>query len=176
MREYKIIRTERKSIGIQITKELEVIVRAPSIVPEKYLDEIVNEKADWIEKHIEIQKRKNQAQTAYEVSESDAEELKALAKKVIPPKVEYYSRIMGVKPSSVKITSAHSRFGSCSGKNAICFSYILMRYPEEAIDYVVVHELAHIKHHNHSRSFYNFIGKFMPDYKQREKLLRPDTY
>ncbi|MBR5506725.1 MAG: M48 family metallopeptidase [Clostridia bacterium] len=95
---------------------------------------------------------------------------------MIPPKVEYYSRIMGVKPSSVKITSAHSRFGSCSGKNAICFSYILMCYPEEAIDYVVVHELAHIKHHNHSRSFYNFIGKFMPDYKQREKLLKPDLY
>ncbi len=176
MREYKVIHSDRKTVGIEITKDLEVLVRSPAGVPKKLLDELVEQHEDWIVKHIEIRKKRNQAQTAYELSEEDAEQLKALAKKVIPPKVEYYSRLMGVKPTSVKITSAHSRFGSCSGKNAICFSYILMRYPEEAIDYVVVHELAHIKHHNHSRSFYNFIGKFMPDYKQREKLLRPDTY
>ena len=110
------------------------------------------------------------------MTESDVEQLKALAKRILPQKVEYYAKIMGVKPKSVKITSAHSRFGSCSGDNAICFSYILMRYPEEAIDYVVVHELAHIRHHNHSRSFYAFVGKFLPDYKKREAMLREDQY
>ncbi|MCH5315350.1 MAG: M48 family metallopeptidase [Eubacterium sp.] len=50
-----------------------------------------------------------------------------------------------------------------------------MLYPPEAVDYVVVHELAHIKHHNHSKSFYNLIEKYMPDYKQREKLLKADN-
>ena len=79
---------------------------------------------------------------------------------------------MGVSYGTVKITSAQKRFGSCSAKNNICFSYILMQYPIEAIEYVVVHELAHTVHHDHSKAFYALIEKYMPDYKQREKLLR----
>lgn len=79
---------------------------------------------------------------------------------------------MNLYPTALKITSAKTRFGSCSGKDSICFSYLLMRYPDEAIDYVVVHELAHIKHKNHSKAFYTLIEKYLPDYKEREKLLK----
>ena len=61
---------------------------------------------------------------------------------------------------------------SCSGKNRLCFSWRLMDYPEEAIDYVVVHELAHIRHHNHSRDFYALVASILPDYKERQALLR----
>ena len=77
---------------------------------------------------------------------------------------------MDVKPTSVKINSAKKRYGSCSGKNSLNFSLYLMDKDERFIDYVVVHELAHIKHHNHSKDFYNFIAEFMPDYKERMKL------
>ena len=172
----EIIYSDRKTAAIQVTKDLRVLVRSPKGVPEAELLAIAEKNRGWIEKQLEIQKRRNEARTAYELTEPDVEALKAKAREIIPPKVEYYSKLMGVKPKSVKITSAHSRFGSCSGQNGICFSYILMRYPEEAIDYVVVHELAHIKHHNHGRSFYALIGKYMPDYKEREKLLRADLY
>ena len=79
---------------------------------------------------------------------------------------------MGLKPSSVKITSAEKRFGSCSSKNGLCFSWRLLAYPTAAVEYVVVHELAHIKHHNHSPAFYALIEKYMPDYKERQKLLK----
>lgn len=172
----EIIHSDRKTATLSVTKELKVVIRAPKGVPDSELLAFAEKNEEWILKHIEIQKRRNEASPFYDLTESDAEELKALARKVIPPKVEYYAKLMGVKPKSVKITSAHSRFGSCSGQNGLCFSYILMRYPEEAIDYVVVHELAHIKHHNHGRSFYALIGKYMPDYKQREKMLREDQY
>ena len=74
--------------------------------------------------------------------------------------------------TGIKITSARKRFGSCNGKNSLCFSCLLMLYPKEAIECVVVHELAHIKHHNHSPSFYGFIDRVMPDYRIRESLLR----
>ena len=63
-------------------------------------------------------------------------------------------------------------WGSCSGKNSISFSWRLMQYPEAAIDYVVVHELAHIRHHNHSAAFYSFVEKILPDYRERARLLR----
>ncbi|MEG1614194.1 MAG: M48 family metallopeptidase, partial [Oscillospiraceae bacterium] len=75
-------------------------------------------------------------------------------------------------PTAVKITSAEKRFGSCSGKNSLCFSYRLMQYPQDAIDYVIVHELAHIKHKNHSKNFYELIEQYMPDYKERNAILK----
>ena len=86
--------------------------------------------------------------------------------------MEYYSDIMNLKPTGVKITKAKKRFGSCNDKNSLCFSCFLMSYPMEAVDYVVVHELAHIKHHNHGREFYDLIRSYMPDYKEREKILK----
>lgn len=172
----EIVRSDRKTVSIEITKSLTVRIRAPKQADERELRAIADRHEAWIEKHMDIQRRRNEARTAYELTESDIAALKAEARRVLPQKVEHYAKLMGVKPKSVKITSAHSRFGSCSGQNTICFSYILMRYPEEAIDYVVVHELAHIKHHNHSRSFYAFVGKFLPDYKKREAMLREDQY
>ena len=94
------------------------------------------------------------------------------AKTILPPKIEHYAALMGVHPTRVTITGARTRFGSCSGKNAISFSWQLMQYPEEAIDYVVVHELAHIRHHDHSAAFYRFIASVMPDHEARRALLR----
>jgi predicted metal-dependent hydrolase len=79
---------------------------------------------------------------------------------------------MGVRHSGVKITSARTRFGSCSAKNSICYSLYLMQYPPEAVDYVVVHELAHIRHKNHSPAFYAEVARWLPDYRRRQAMLR----
>ena len=79
---------------------------------------------------------------------------------------------MGVRYTGLKITAAKTRFGSCNSKNSICFSLYLMSYPENAIDYVIVHELAHIKEKNHSSAFYKVVESVLPDYKDRRKLLK----
>ena len=94
------------------------------------------------------------------------------AKEYLPPRVAYYAALMGVTPTALKITSARTRYGSCSGKNSLCFSWRLMEYPTELVDYVIVHELAHIKHHDHSPAFYNFIGSVMPDHRERQRRLK----
>ena len=104
------------------------------------------------------------------LSDDEISVLKAKALPYLTERTEYFAKIMGVEPTGIKITSAEERFGSCSGKNSICYSWRLMLYPPEAVDYVVVHELAHIKHHNHSKDFYKFIEQFIPDYKERMKL------
>ena len=104
-----------------------------------------------------------------------AEEIAALrkrAKEYLPPRVAYYAAQMGVAPTAVRITSARTRYGSCSGRNSINFSLYLMEKSDRAIDYVVVHELAHIKQHNHSPTFYKEIEKILPDYKERIKELK----
>ena len=79
---------------------------------------------------------------------------------------------MGLTPTGIKITAARKRYGSCSGKNSLCFSCFLMRCPEEAIDLVVVHELCHIRVKNHSAAFYALLAQYLPDYKERKKLLK----
>lgn len=79
---------------------------------------------------------------------------------------------MGITYTGVKITSAKSRFGSCNSRGGIAYSFRLMQFPEQVIDYVVVHELAHRKEMNHSRRFYDIVARYLPDYRQRVKLLR----
>ena len=78
---------------------------------------------------------------------------------------------MGIKYGRITITSAKKRFGSCSSKGNISYSYLLYLYPEAAREYVIVHELAHRVYMNHSPDFYRFIERYMPDYKLRKKLL-----
>jgi len=90
---------------------------------------------------------------------------KNLAKKVIIDKVKKYANIMGVTPANVKINSAKTRWGSCSGKNSLNFSWLLVMAEESVIEYVVVHELAHIKEHNHSDKFWKIVASVFPDYK-----------
>ena len=166
--EYKIIKSNRKTIAIQVTAEGEIIVRAPLKVSDQVIEGFVIEKKAWLEKAVASQLKKAKGKKIY--SDDDVKTLRKQAKEVIPKKVEFYSQLMGVKPVSIRITSAKTRYGSCSSRNTLNFSLYLMDKDERFIDYVVVHELAHIKHHNHSKDFYAFIEAFMPDYKEREKL------
>lgn len=167
--EYKIIKSNRKSISLIIDDNLMPVVRAPFFESNATIDAFVNKNIKWIESatnHKRVQLEK------YNLSDIEVKELINSAKEYIPERVEYYSELMSLKPTGVKITTAKKRFGSCSGKNSLCFSCFLMLYPEEAIDYIVVHELAHIRHHNHSRQFYALVNKYMPDYRSREVLLK----
>lgn len=166
--DYTLIRSKRKSVSIQVDADCNIIVRAPLRLSQKELDKILLEKKVWLEKAIISQREKKKEIKEY--SEDDIKLLRKKAKEVIPPKVEYYANLMQVNPNSVKINSAKKRYGSCSGANNLNFSLYLMDKDERFIDYVVVHELAHIKHHNHSKDFYKFIEQFMPDYKERMKL------
>lgn len=172
MYKYILKRSNRKTLSLKIDSDLNVVVSAPLFLSKAKIDDFVLKHTMWIDQKIEILKRRQQ--TLSVLTDENIKELKQMAALVLPKRVEYYSRIMGVTPTSVKITSAKKRFGSCSGKGGICFSYLLMLYPQEAIDYVVVHELAHIKHHNHSREFYDFVKEFLPDYKVREKILKKE--
>ena len=99
-------------------------------------------------------------------------EIRRRAAEYIPQRVAVSAPLVGVTPTGIKITSAQKRFGSCSGRNSLCFSWRLMQYPPAAIDYVVVHELCHIRHHDHSAAFWAAVARVMPDYKQRQALLR----
>ncbi len=164
-----VIYSSRKTVSLKVEKDLTLTVRAPFGTDMKKIEEIVIRHRRWIEKAV------SRAEIHNEMFYASPEEEKLLRKKareILTEKVKYYSEIIGVVPQGITVTKAQTRFGSCSGKNRISFSLFLMRYPEEAIDYVVVHELCHILHHDHSPRFYKEIEKILPDYKERERLLR----
>ena len=170
MTEFELRYSSRKTLSLRVEKDGTLTVLAPVGTPRKTVEEAVSRHAAWIENA-----RNTQADRARHHPEPTEEELAELVKKakaVIPEKVAYWAGIMGVTPARVTITAAKTRFGSCSGKNAVSFSARLMAYPEDAIDYVVVHELSHIRHHDHSKAFWNEVAKYLPDYKDREKLLK----
>lgn len=167
--EIKVIKSKRKTISLSVDDNLNAVVKAPYGVSTEKINDFVENNREWLMKATE---RKKAQLERTDLTEDEIINLIHLAKDVIPKRVEHYSKIMNLCPTGLRITKAKKRFGSCNGKNSLCFSCFLMKYPMEAVDYVVVHELAHIKHHNHSKDFYNLINHYMPDYKQREKLLK----
>ncbi len=165
----EIIYSNRKTISITV-KEGRVIVRAPRGISQARIDSFINKNLAWIEKRIEI--TKNQHDPIASMTDAQIKRLRELARTYLTAKTEEYSEIMGLKFGRITITGAKTRFGSCSSKGNISYSYRLMLYPEAAIDYVVVHELAHLVEMNHSRRFYAIVEKVLPDYKERVKLLK----
>ena len=168
--EYELIKSrKRRTIEMSINDEGKLVVRAPQNTAKSEIDAFVEKHRLWAEKHMKLKKERIKK---YSVSPEEEENIKKNALPYLKERTEYFSAIMGLEPTGVKITSAKKRFGSCSAKNSICYSWRLMLYSKEAIDYVVVHELAHIAHKNHGPQFYALIEKYLPDYKEREKLLR----
>lgn len=168
--DYTLIRSSRRTMALEITRDGRLLVRAPQRAPQAVIDRFVASHADWIAAHLEKQRQRAQAHPP--LTEDEIAALRQKARDILPGRVAHYAEWMGVTPTGIKITGAKTRFGSCSAKNSLCFSLYLMAYPDTAVDYVVVHELAHIRHKNHSPAFYAEVARVMPDYRERRKLLK----
>ncbi|RKM61397.1 M48 family peptidase [Butyrivibrio sp. CB08] len=173
--EIKLIRSRRKTISIEVTADAQVIVRAPMRVSLREINRFVGEKADWIDKSLRKMKERQEEISQEGKEPLSPQEVKLLvtrAKRIIPQRVRYYAGIMGVTYGRITIRMQKSRWGSCSGKGNLNFNCLLMRTPDEIIDYVVVHELCHLKEMNHSKRFWAEVEKIIPDYKERRKWLK----
>lgn len=169
--QYTLIRTNRKSIGIRISDTGEVIVRAPRRTPVQEIEAILHRHTKWIEKN---QQRATARQAQLNnLDEEQTEQLRQLAKVFLAKKTEYFAALMGLTYKKITITSAKKRLGSCSTSGSICYSLYLLLYPDAAVDYVVVHELAHLVQPNHSEKFYQVIQRYLPDWQARRALLQP---
>ena len=170
MQEIQVIRSRRKTVALEIRPDLTVLVRAPLGMTDGEIRQFVNRHRDWLDTH--LSKVEARRERHPEPTQEQAEALIQKARAILPGKVAHYAARMGVTPTGITITGARTRFGSCSPKNRLCFSWRLMAYPEAAIDYVVVHELAHIRHKDHSPAFHQFVASILPDHLERRKLLR----
>lgn len=166
---YTVIRTARRSISLGVDRDGRAVVRAPRKMTDEAIRLFVCQYEKWL---LGALSRAQKRLAVPEPTEEEIAFLRERAKRELPPKIAHYARLMGVSPTGFRVTAAKTRFGSCSPKNSLSFSLYLMRWQEAAIDYVVVHELAHIIHKNHSAAFHREIEAILPDHRARRALLK----
>ena len=211
----QIIRSKRRTLGLQINSQAQLIVRAPHRASMDDILRLVNGKLTWIQKHqTRLQfSLKDQAPprsfstgetflvlgdprpltvlpaTAQPLSSTETEFIldercrpnakahfeswyRALALSLIPNRAATMSQQAGLSYSSLRISGAQTRWGSCSRRGRLNFSWRLAMAPLWVIDYVIAHELAHLVHHNHSHQFWAQVDKLFPNYKEARRWLR----
>lgn len=157
--EYKIKYSKIKNIYIQI-KDGKVIVKAPRRVSKKEIEKILEQKSEWIQKAVEKETKKQEKKPLY-----TKEEFKEIVEKNANELVKQTELV----PNKIIIKKIKYAWGSCSNKKNITINLELIKYSEQAIRYVILHEFCHIKYMNHSKDFWNLVEKYMPDYKQVKK-------
>lgn len=165
---YQIIKSERKTIAIQIKTDGQVIVRCPRRMRMEDAKAFVESKTDWINKHL----AKLTSQETARFTEKEIADLREQARTLVTQRAEYYASLIGVTYNHIAIRARHTRWGSCSGKGNLNFNCLLALVPPEVLDYVVVHELCHRKELNHSDCFWAEVERILPDYRKREKWLK----
>lgn len=168
----RLIRARRKTLSIRITQEGDLEIRAPLGMPKGEIEAFLKEKAQWIETHrAKVLAEYAQGQEA----PLGGEEILTLAEQMrqgLPEKLNRHAASMGVTFGRVTIRCQQTRWGSCSSRGNLNFNCLLMLAPEEVLDYVVVHELAHRKQMNHSALFWQEVARECPDYKKSLRWLK----
>lgn len=169
----EIIRSNRKTVALEVTPQCQVRVRAPFGMPEAEIRRFVQEKSGWILKHLAVMEQKaGEMKKIRPLSEKELEDLADQACRVIPERVKYFASKAGVTYGRITIRNQKTRWGSCSAKGNLNFNCLLMLAPAEVLDYVVVHELCHRKEMNHSPQFWEEVRRILPDYKEQERWLK----
>ena len=206
---YRIIRSKRRTLALEINRGGEVLVRAPLRASNAAIKAFVASKTSWIANRLAqvvkiapkvfaegevfwylgqsyplhftpVVKPRLDLRGSFLLSRSGAAQAreifirwyKAEARAIIADRVELYREITGLPYRKFRITGARTRWGSCSPNNDLNFSWRLIMAPLEVVDYVVVHEFAHIKARNHSREFWSEVAKILPDYRRARKWLK----
>ena len=171
--DFELIRSNRTTCQIQVRADGSILVRAPRRMPERYIERFVLEKSDWIEKVLKkLSDAKERMNDAEPLSPEEIMRLSKEALDYISKRVEYYASIVGVEYGRITVRNQKTRWGSCSGKKNLNFNCLLMLTDEKIIDYVVVHELCHLKEMNHSKDFWAEVERVLPDYKASRAWLK----
>ena len=167
----EIVRSGRKTLGIQVRADGTVVVRAPLRMPEAEILQAVERHRSWIEKTAASVKSAA-PEPEERLTEAEVRALADRAMAVLPPLAQAWAEKLGVRFGRITIRNQRSKWGSCSAQGNLNFNCLLMLCPEAVVEYVVVHELCHRKHMNHSPAFWAEVEKALPDYRTQEAWLK----
>lgn len=163
---YNLVRRKGyRGIKIAVFNTLEVRVTASKYVPESIVKAYVFSHSPWIKSKLDYYIKKGPIKKTPPLSKSEYLHLKAQTSKIITPKLIHYQNILNVKYKSFTIRNQKTRWGSCSRQGRLNFNCRLCLLPDDLVDYVVVHELCHLKELNHSNRFWAHVASVLPNHK-----------
>ena len=164
-----IVRSSRRTVGIYLRADGTVEARAPRRMPVREVRRFLAEHADWIETHT----AKLRALPAVEpLTDAELADLRRRAKPLFAARAAHFAPLVGVEYGSVSVRCQRTRWGSCGSNGNLSFNCLLLLAPPEVLDSVVVHELCHRLHMDHSPAFYAAVRRVLPDYDQQSAWLR----
>lgn len=169
----EVRRSKRKSAAIKITADMQIVVFVPLYVSDNEIERMVISKSKWIDEHmLKVQSTIDERSKLEKITSEQVKELADQAVEYIPKRVKYYAEKENFVYNKITIKNLVSRWGSCSTKGNLNFNCLLMLTPDYVIDYIVVHELCHLREMNHSEKFWAEVEKIMPDYQRAELWLK----
>lgn len=169
----EVRRSKRKSVAIKITADMQIVVFVPLYVSDNEIERMVISKSKWIDEHmLKVQSTIDERSKLEKITFEQVKELADQAVEYIPKRVKYYAEKENFVYNKITIKNLVSRWGSCSTKGNLNFNCLLMLMPDYVIDYIVVHELCHLREMNHSEKFWAEVEKIMPDYQRAELWLK----
>lgn len=175
---YTLIRSDRHSMEIKVQPITgEIVIRIPRRTAQKTAEDFLRRNLVQVLSAVERAKTIVPDRMHSDLSDESVRALRAQADAYIPDRVRYFTDLLGLpNPDKISYTAAKQRFGSCrkypDGRVHLCFSYRLMQYPRDAVDAVILHEVAHMRYMDHSPAFYALIRSVMPDYDLRHAKLK----
>lgn len=169
----EIIRSRRKTVALQIAEDGRLIVRAPLRCSNKDIIAFIEKSEKWIQTHTaKVLQHNRELEQLEPFTEQDMRDMAQKALEIVPERVMYYAEKLGVTYGRITIRNQRTKWGSCTSKGNLNFNCLLMAAPSEVLDSVVVHELCHRLHMNHSKEFYAEIYRVFPNYDKWNKWLK----
>ena len=165
---YQILRSDRKTIAIQIKPNGTVWVRCPRRMGAAQIEGFVRQKRAWIEKQL----AKLPGDKPAGLTEGELRVLREKTRAAVTERAACFAPVVGVQYHRIAIRAQRTRWGSCSSKGNLNFNCLLSLAPQAVLDYVVVHELCHLKHMNHSPGFWAEVERVLPDYAESKRWLK----
>jgi predicted metal-dependent hydrolase len=170
-----------RHLRVTVHEDGRVVVTKPKRVSLRALEHFVCEKEEWIleaQRHMVAVREKREEKygprtTLPRIRQGTATYRAAIAeaRALVTERLHYFSTLGGFKYGTVSVRNQKSRWGSCSATGNLSFNYRVIHLPPELVDYLIVHELSHTKHHNHSAAFWAEVGKYIPQHKLRRAEL-----
>lgn len=169
---YKLRRSKRaRLMRISVSCDAGVVVTVPFFMEESRFENFIRAKANWILRKVKYVSRfKNLPRI--KTSAVEYRKLKLQALNLAKEKVKYWNQFYNFSYNRVSVKNQKTRWGSCSRKGNLNFNYKIVHLPQDQLDYLIVHELCHLKEMNHGRGFWELVSKTIPDYKKLRKELK----